>query len=173
MKSTPENSTASVIVFDELGRLVNPCEAFYMQNPPPPGQPCSPIAEVDAYDIFGSTPLANAVSGRDQAEVIRLLKNKANPNLFNAYGYTALEAAAHNNDLVMARLLLKGGARADVGHPLAYTNNPEVTALLRQHGAVETSPKPQREIYIKGVYMDSYAIGECCMDFYKRLYERN
>jgi hypothetical protein len=166
------DSGDDVIVFDELGRLVNPCEAFYIQNPPPPGKPCSPITDDEAYDMMGYTPLQRAVTGHDQGEVLRLLNNKVNPNLRNAYGNTALETAASVNDLVMVRLLLKGGARADLGRPLAYTRSLEIIALLQEHGAVETTPIPRNDIYIKGIYSDSYPVKDCCAAFYKRMYGR-
>ncbi|MDR1312025.1 MAG: ankyrin repeat domain-containing protein [Burkholderiaceae bacterium] len=137
------SARAQVLVLDELGRLENPTEAFYTRNPPSPGQPRQPIAEVNAYDGSGQTPLIKAVQNRNQAEVIRLLDRKANPNLFSAAGRTALEFAARNNDLAMVRLLLKRGAKADRGYPLTHAKDPEIIALLKQHGAVERASPPK------------------------------
>jgi hypothetical protein len=39
-------------------------------------------------------------------------------------------------------LLLKNGAKANTGKPLQYAKSEELSALLQQHGAVKSSPKP-------------------------------
>jgi hypothetical protein len=58
-----------------------------------------------------------------QAAVIKLLGNKAKPSLFGGRRFTALEAAAKNNDLTTIRLLLKRGAGANLGYPSSYTKD--------------------------------------------------
>jgi ankyrin repeat protein len=109
-----------------LGRVTDtdPREAFYLNNPPPPGQVRRPVAAVDAYDDFGYTLLIKAVQSGNQAEVIKLLDNKANPNLFSARRLTALEVAAGGNDLEMVCLPLKRVARANLGYFLKYMPKP-------------------------------------------------
>jgi hypothetical protein len=44
------NPAIGSAVFDELGRLTNPEEVFYIHNPPQKGSPKKPIPKVDAYD---------------------------------------------------------------------------------------------------------------------------
>jgi ankyrin repeat protein len=144
----PEARAEGLIVFDELGRVLNRDEAFYLTNPPPPGQARQPIAAVDAYDDFGETPLIKAVQMGDRDAVIKLLDNKADPNLFSASRLSALAAAADSEDLEMVRLLLKRGARADLGYPLRGVKNPEILALLKQHGARESEPPRSRHIAV-------------------------
>jgi ankyrin repeat protein len=157
--SQPSSAWAQAIIKDELGRIANPEEIFYRRNPPPPGKPPQRIAEVDAYDEWGDTPLMKAVRSRNTTEAVELLNRKANPNLFNAYGRTALEVAAGSNDLDMVRFLLKRGAKANIGFPLTYAKTPEMRALLKQHGAneppVEGAGAPSRAAILVNTHLDT------------------
>ncbi len=143
-----KEARAGAIVYDEMGRLMDPEEAFYINNPPPPGQKRAPIPEADAYDHMGFTPLIKAISARDKAEMGRLLDRKANPNILSAGGHTALEYAAKSDDVEIAALLLKRGAKAEMGYPLKYAKSPEMSALLKKHGAVASEPPQKRTIQL-------------------------
>lgn len=135
------------IGFDELGRVIDPEESFHINNPPPKGQARKPIPEIDAYDHLGSTKLIAAVRGKDLAEAKRLLDQGANPNVLDVHGRTPLERAAALDDLDMAGLLLKRGAKAAVGYPLARSKSEGMAALLKRHGASEAAPpKPKKSI---------------------------
>lgn len=143
-----EKAMAAAIVFDELGRLLHPEEAFHANNPQAEGQKPGPIPEIDAYDDWGDTRLFNAVREQNAAEVKRLLEAKANPNIRNARGYTALELATSKGSLEIAALLLAGGANPGIGNPLKHAESDEMKALLQKHGAVEKAEKSKRDIRI-------------------------
>jgi ankyrin repeat protein len=136
-----KNILANGIIFDELGRLINPEEAFYIKNPP--GKKRKPIPEVDAYDHAGVPPLTRAILEENKAEIVSLLKRHANPNIISARGITPLEAAVQSSDLEIVALLLEHGAKAELGYPLHYAKSPEVIALLKKYGAVSEAP-PQK-----------------------------
>ena len=55
-------------------------------------------------------PLHSAGAVGDHASVRALLEAGANPNVKQQAGYTPLHTAAHNNDVVLAELLLAHGA---------------------------------------------------------------
>lgn len=63
----------------------------------------------------GWSPLTLATSNKNNQMVEILLKNGANPNLVDCRGvkYTALELAAFNDDLVIARTLVNHGANVN------------------------------------------------------------
>jgi ankyrin repeat protein len=134
---------SDAVSYDALGRLKNPVEAFYANNPSPEGR--KPIPEVDAYDpIWGETQLIQAVATENLLEVKRLLGLKANPNIRNASGGTPLEAAVRKDNLEIAKLLIRTGARANIGYPLFYAKSDAMTALLKKHGAIRSErPKPK------------------------------
>jgi ankyrin repeat protein len=69
------------------------------------------------------SPLADVVEKQDRAAVRILLKQRADVNLAQADGMTALHWAAHKNDLETAQLLIAAGANAKA------TNRYEVTPL--------------------------------------------
>ena len=148
------------IGFDELGRVINPEEAFYINNPPPAGQQKKPIPEIDVYDHMGDTKLSQAARYKELDEARRLLGAGANPNILNAHGRTPLEIAAANDDLPMAELLLELGAKADIGYPLARSKSEGMAALLKQHGATEAAPpKPKKSIML-WAYSESEELGK-------------
>lgn len=133
--------------YDEMGRLLNPEEAFYNSNPPAKGEARKPIREIDAYTTHGFTQLSRAADYGDLAEVKRLLKLGADPNIRSAGGYTALEKAAARDKLEIAELLLANGAKATMGFPLADSKSEAMKTLLTKHGATASErPKPPKTL---------------------------
>jgi len=66
--------------------------------------------------------LLQAVKAGDSSAVARLLKAKADPNAADPDGTTALEWAAHRNDVDIARLLIRAGAKAATAN--SYGDSP-------------------------------------------------
>ena len=88
-----------------------------------------------------ATPLQSAAAARHTKIVEMLLKYRANPNVQEQGGYTALHAAAQNGDLETIRALLYGGAdltlRSDDGKTpldLALKAGHSEAAKLLQEG---------------------------------------
>ena len=65
--------------------------------------------------------LINAVRSKDVAAVRTLLKQRINVNSPQGDGATALHWAAHLNDVTIADLLIRAGARASVANEIGFT----------------------------------------------------
>lgn len=97
--------------------------------------------------------LADAVEHRDQAEIRRLLAQRADVNAAQVDGTTALHWASYYNDLETAGRLLAAGANAKAANryqvtplSLACTNgNARMAAVLLKAGADVESPLPGGE----------------------------
>src|SRR6266567_5330850 len=76
-----------------------------------------------------TSSLMEAVKHGDTAAVASMLKHGADVNKPEPDGTTALHWAAHRNDLKMAELLIRAGAKADV------VNDYGVTAISEAAGA--------------------------------------
>ena len=97
-----------------------------------------------ASTAFGAgSPVADAAQNRDGAALQSLLRQKADVTLAQPDGTTALHWAAHWNDLDMANLLLRAGARPNAANrygdtPLAEAatlGNPALIGALLKAGA--------------------------------------
>lgn len=74
--------------------------------------------------VAGSEPvhdLIEAVRKGDTAEVLRMLKNGAEPNVSNPIGMTPLHVAAYHDDLHMARHLIEAGAELNAANHFGIT----------------------------------------------------
>src|SRR5215218_3960193 len=69
-----------------------------------------PLFAADPVDASGSTPLLVAASNNDAAQVTRLLKTGANPNVRNKLNTTPLLEAAFHSNTEMIKALLEAGA---------------------------------------------------------------
>ncbi len=65
--------------------------------------------------------LVSAVRQKDGEAVRKLLDRGVNPNAPQGDGTTPLHWAAHLDELTIAGILLRGGARADVSNDLGFT----------------------------------------------------
>ena len=91
----------------------------------------------------GTTPLHWAAHVGDVAEVERLLRAGAQPNVANDYGATPMSEAAAIGDAAVLALLLKAGADVESANAegqtalmaVARTGNVEAARLLLRHGA--------------------------------------
>ena len=95
--------------------------------------------------LRADTPtLADAVERRDDTSLAALLKRKADPNLTQADGMTALLWASHHDDFKTAQQLVAAGANVKTANrygvtalSLACTNgNAALVKLLLEHGAI-------------------------------------
>src|SRR3954471_19786614 len=66
--------------------------------------------DADADNVFKVHPIHSASAVGDHASVRALLEAGATPNVKQQGGFTPLHAAAHNNDVALAELLLAHGA---------------------------------------------------------------
>src|SRR5688572_3675020 len=66
------------------------------------------------------SPLVSAIRKRDAGAVQALLRQRANPNAPQADLSTPLHWAAHVDDLAIADLLIKAGARTDVSNDTGF-----------------------------------------------------
>ena len=67
-------------------------------------------ADADAENIIGVRPIHSAAAVGDSASVRALLEAGANPNVTQNSGHTPLDAARHNQDAELERLLIEYGA---------------------------------------------------------------
>ena len=113
----------------------------------------SPLFAADPVDASGSTPLLIAASNNDAAQVSRLLKSGANPNVRNKLNTTPLlEAAFHSNPEIIQALLGAGAdpnaAGPDGQTPLmlvARGSNVAAAKLLLELGASPKATESQRQ----------------------------
>jgi len=110
------------------------------------------LADVNAAEADGSTPLLWAAHVNDADLVMRLLKVGAKPNARNQLGSTPLQEAAFNANTEAIRALLDAGADpnaagADGQTPLmlvARTSNAAAAELLLDKGANPNGRETQR-----------------------------
>jgi ankyrin repeat protein len=86
-------------------------------------------ADPNARDIEGRTPLMHAVLGARMTSFKLLLQHRANVNLLDHGGFSALHFAAQNFELDAAEELLRAGAQMELKDSF------EMIALLLRHGA--------------------------------------
>ena len=109
----------------------------------------SGVARAQTDDV----PLIEAVRASDVDQVRALMGRRADPNAADVDGTTALQWAAHHDDLAAARVLLDAGARADAANrygatPLlvAATNgSARMVELLLEAGADPNVGLPEGE----------------------------
>lgn len=81
-----------------------------------------------------------------QASTVRLLlKYKADPNILNDRGQSALAGAVYKNERDVAEALLEGGADPNIGTPSAIAatqifSNDALGTLLKEKSKVEIIP---------------------------------
>ena len=105
------------------------------------------------YAAPASAPLADAAERMDRAAVRALLDRRADVNLAQADGMTALHWAAHHEDGELAQLLLRAGANVHAANrygvtplALACTNgNAPLVELFLKAGANPNAPLPGGE----------------------------
>lgn len=89
---------------------------------------------IDVVDNFKRTALMNAAL-YNQAEIITwLLEQKANLNLQDKNGYTALHFSAQEAAIESTRLLLKHGADPNIGDQ--HQNTPAWVAIMNWKGGI-------------------------------------
>ncbi len=147
--SQTDYGIAAIVKRDELNRLMNSEEAFYINNPPPAGEKSAPIPVIDAYDDWGTTQLIRAVRTNDLEQVTALLQQNAGPNVRSADGITPLEIAAKYADVPMIRLLLAKGADPRQGKPYALAKTDEARTLLEEKGATTVFEKRPARVEIR------------------------
>ncbi len=79
------------------------------------------IASAAGLSAASDLRLIQAVKGRDEASVRALLKQRADVNTKQGDGATALHWAANADNLTIADLLIRAGARADAANDLGST----------------------------------------------------
>jgi len=103
----------------------------------------SPVNDVNAREVDGTTALHWAVRG-DDVEIAKLLVAAgARPNTANRYGVTPISLAAGNANPTPVEMLLAAGADANASLPqgetvlmtAARSGSPDVVELLLTHGA--------------------------------------
>src|SRR3954463_12120292 len=85
---------------------------------------CGLAALAAAFDAAAAPTdlrLIEAVKNRNVESVRVLLKQRVDPNASQGDGATALHWAAHRDDLGIADLLIRSGARADAADDLGTT----------------------------------------------------
>ena len=102
-------------------------------------------ADVNALDVYGTTPLFQAIKNKSDLEIIQLLiSSNADVNALDVYGTTPLVCAIKTNpDLKIIQLLISSSAKINcftkVCPPCvfcaAYLNNKEVVHMLLAAGA--------------------------------------
>jgi ankyrin repeat protein len=100
--------------------------------------------------LVGATPLVDAVKSGDKAAALALIEKRADVNVPEADGTTALHWAVHQNDLDLADRLLRAGAKVNVKNdygatPMseaAITGNADMIETLLKAGADVESPNP-------------------------------
>ena len=103
------------------------------------------LSSAVAFAAAGAPVIDAVKSGNVEAVRAALLK-RADVNLAEADGMTALHWAARNNDLVSARLLLRAGANPDAldsqgRAPAQWANgNASIEWLLREGSSQRTVP---------------------------------
>lgn len=84
-------------------------------------------ANINLKDMFGDSPLINAINGNNPTIVDLLIKYKANLNQVDSDGFTPLMNAVTMNMLPIIQMLIKAGAKTT---PQANEDNYLYTALL-------------------------------------------
>ena len=106
------------------------------------------LTTVLALLLVGATPLVDAVKSGDKAAALALIERRADVNVPEADGTTALHWAVHQNDLDLAERLLRAGAKVNVKNdygstPMseaAVTGNAAMIEKLLKAGADVESP---------------------------------
>jgi ankyrin repeat protein len=112
-----------------------------------------PASAADPIDASGSTPLLVAAAQGNLAEVTRLLKAGADPNVKNRLNTTPLLEAAFQSHTAMIEALLEGGADPNLAGAdgqtalmlIARGTNVEAARRLLDQGADPRARESQRE----------------------------
>ena len=113
----------------------------------------APLFAADPVDPSGSTPLLIAASHDDPAQVARLLKTGANPNVRNKLNTTPLLEAAFHSNTEIIKALLEAGADPNAAGPdgqtplmlVARGNNVAAAKMLVERGAKAGARESQRQ----------------------------
>ncbi|MBN2589996.1 MAG: ankyrin repeat domain-containing protein [Sedimentisphaerales bacterium] len=100
-------------------------------------------ADVNAKDIFGGTPLLDAITYAPEIVIKTLLENGANPNTEDEYGTTVLQEAVANNFNDIVDLLIEYKADVNVTningdtvlHEAVWNNHQTIAEKLITKGA--------------------------------------
>ena len=102
------------------------------------------VAEQWPHTPAGDTPLIQAIKAGASAAARALIDAGADPTVANAFGQTALHWAVVQNDLVLVRLLVAGGADVNTRqthygwtalHQAALEGNADIVDALLAAGA--------------------------------------
>ena len=99
-------------------------------------------AAVNAHDVYGNTPLLLAVWNGHKDMVALLITNKADVNAQNKAGTTPLDLAKHGLEGPPDAAPM--GWQGQFPRPTDPARRREIEKLLRQHGALDDLPKPDR-----------------------------
>ena len=113
----------------------------------------SPTFASDPVDASGSTPLLVAASNNDAAQVAKLLKTGANPNVRNRLNTTPLLEASFHSNTEAIKALLDAGADPNAAGPdgqtplmlVARGNNVAAAKRLLEKGAKANARESQRQ----------------------------
>ena len=113
----------------------------------------TPLFAADPVDATGSTPLLVAASADDAAQVTRLLKGGANPNVRNKLNTTPLLEAAFHSNTEIIKALLDAGADPNAAGPdgqtalmlVARGTNVAAARMLLGKGANPDAKESQRQ----------------------------
>jgi ankyrin repeat protein len=134
----------SVVIYDELGRPLDPNAVYYIHNP----KAKKPAPKVDRYDEFGETPLVKALRDRNKiSDIKKLLASGANPNILDSMGFSPLNVATHEGNIEAIKLLLKHGAIVrpdviDLAEGFAANDKKEYLALFKGYKVIPLPPPP-------------------------------
>lgn len=95
-------------------------------------------------DLQGQTLLGTAVGFNCTQSLYLLLAARANPNIIQEDGFTALSYAVFMRKDVFARILLSGGGNPDIA-PRASPANPQMMLVYEQRKAQMSSILAVRE----------------------------
>jgi ankyrin repeat protein len=118
------------------------------------------VAEIDAKDEDGRTPLSVAAEGGEESTVKLLLKAGADSNALDSSGRTptSFAAAFHGNGwrvsnyVSVLEALLDNGGNVNIQDntgmtPLDYASHQEVVKLLRERGATRNKTN-EEQVYV-------------------------
>jgi ankyrin repeat protein len=125
----PENQYRSKSNWNKLADFWNKLINFLQQIK------ILPTREIDAIDQNGSTELIRATVNQDEKKVLELLKDRANANIQNNNGETALICAAKNGYTNITKRLIK---TSDLNIQDSYLRTALIWSVENRHKNIAT-----------------------------------